>query len=98
VSKILKINKDSLQAIDGTRRVVTKLRSICKLAVIALNSGHSKETFEAAIKVFLTSSDEVLPEVKIAIDKIVVVIADSSQGNYRGSENSSYLHFFVLLG
>jgi len=79
---IVKINKDSLHAINSARVVVTKLKSITSLAVYALNLQQSEEMYTAAVQVFLTSSTEVTPEVKIAIGRIIDVIADSSTGKF----------------
>jgi len=77
---ILKINKDSLHAIDCARIAVTELKSITSLTVLALNLQQAEEYYMAAVQVFLTSSAKVNPAVQIAIEKIIDVIADSSTG------------------
>ena len=80
---ILNINKDSLLAIDAARVVVMKLKSITGLAVYAVNLDESEVYYRAAVDVFVQSSVDVPPEIEDAIEKIIIVKADSSKGELR---------------
>jgi len=84
---IVKIHKDSLQAINCARVVVTKLKSITARVVSSLKLHQNEETYAAAVQVFLTTSTEVTPEVKNTIGKIIDVIADFSTGKFIDGKN-----------
>jgi len=54
--EIVKINKDSLHAINYARVVVIKLKRITSRAIYLLNFQQNEEMYTAAVQVFLTSS------------------------------------------
>ena len=86
LADIVEINKDSLLAIDSARTVVTKLYSVVKLAVFAVNYDNTEEVYVAAIQVFLTKSTDILPELESSIEKMVLVIADAGKGKFWASK------------